>query len=300
MADPVRAEFWGDEIVDLRQFDMSTQRSTREVASALVLPVDGGVKSDAMETERRSIHTLWSPDTLLVFPKGVHIEQELTRTWGEAQHHIDLARRRGEDVPDRDELFEEPKALLAAITELAAIEEVVDPEDAEIVFPIRAPEQIGRDIPQLRRLVRDHMRTIILCDNAGQAERLIGPPLRKRNPRRDGASLRIHDDRPVGIFSGSQVGGDLLQRSDLLLRKRHVTGTGCSQSLREMRYGNRFGRRVQNLHPECRSAFPVVSLKGVASRHRKRVVGAERAGNVLTRNVAANLIECRQSGIVVT
>jgi len=29
MADPVRAEFWGDEIVDLRHFDMATQRSTR-------------------------------------------------------------------------------------------------------------------------------------------------------------------------------------------------------------------------------------------------------------------------------
>ena len=172
MADPVRAEFWGDEIVDLRQFDMSTQRSTREVASALVLPVDGSVKSDALETERRSIHSLWPPDTLLVIPEGVHIEQELTRTWGEAQHHIDLARRRGEDTPDRDELFEAPQTLLAAIGEFAAIEEVVAPEDAEIVFPIRAPEQIGRDIPQLRRLVRDHLRTIILCDNAGQCERL--------------------------------------------------------------------------------------------------------------------------------
>jgi transcription-repair coupling factor (superfamily II helicase) len=172
MADPVRAEFWGDEIVDLRQFDMMTQRSTREVAHALVLPVDGAVKSEALETERRSIFTLWTPDTLLVFPESVHIEQELRRTWGEAQHHIDLARRRGEDVPDREELFERPESALRAIGEFAAIEEVVDPQDAEIVFPIRAPEQIGRDIPQLRRLVRDPLRTIILCDNAGQCERL--------------------------------------------------------------------------------------------------------------------------------
>ena len=172
MADPVRAEFWDDEIVDLRQFDMATQRSTREVATALVLPVDGGVKSDALESGRRSIYTLWTPDTLLVIPEGVHIEQELTRTWGEAQHHIDLARRRGEDVPDRDDLFERPEAAQRAIAAFAAIEEVVAPEDAEIVFPIRAPEQIGRDIPQLRRLVRDPLRTIILCDNAGQCERL--------------------------------------------------------------------------------------------------------------------------------
>jgi transcription-repair coupling factor (superfamily II helicase) len=172
MADPVRAEFWGDEIVDLRQFDMSTQRSTREVDHALVLPVDGAVHPDALETERRSITSLWTPDTLLVVPEGVHIEQELQRTWQEAAHHIDLARRRGEDVPGREELFEEPPSLLQSLRAFGAVEEVVDRDDAELVFPLRAPEQIGRDIQELRRIVRDPMRTVILCDNAGQCERL--------------------------------------------------------------------------------------------------------------------------------
>ena len=172
MADPVRAEFWGDEIVDLRQFDMSSQRSTRQVDHALVLPVDGAVQADALDTERRSITNLWTPDTLLVVPEGVHIEQELQRTWQEAAHHIDLARRRGEDVPGREELFEAPPSLLETLRTFATIEEVVDRDDAEVVFPLRAPEQIGRDIQQLRRIVRDPMRTVILCDNAGQCERL--------------------------------------------------------------------------------------------------------------------------------
>jgi transcription-repair coupling factor (superfamily II helicase) len=172
MADPVRAEFWGDEIVDLRQFDMSTQRSTREVERALVLPVDGAVHPDALESERRSITNLWTPDTLLVVPEGVHIGQELQRTWQEASHHIDLARRRGEDVPGREELFEAPATLLQTLDAFATIEEVVDRDDAEVAFPLRAPEPIGRDIQQLRRIVRDSMRTVILCDNAGQCERL--------------------------------------------------------------------------------------------------------------------------------
>ena len=172
MADPVRAEFWGDEIVDLRQFDMSSQRSTRQVDHALVLPVDGAVHADALDTERRSITNLWTPDTLLVVPEGVHIEQELQRTWQEAAHHIDLARRRGEDVPGREELFEAPPSLLETLRTFATIEEVVDRDDAEVVFPLRAPEHIGRDIQQLRRIVRDPMRTVILCDNAGQCERL--------------------------------------------------------------------------------------------------------------------------------
>ena len=172
MADPVRAEFWDDEIVDLRQFDMGSQRSTREVDHALVLPVDGSVQDEALESERRSIVTLWPPDTILVLPSGVHPEAELQRTWGEAQHHIDLARRRGEDVPNRDELFESPAEMTASLAAFGAIEEAVAQDDAEVVFPLREPENVGRDIQQLRRIVRDPLRTIILCDNAGQAERL--------------------------------------------------------------------------------------------------------------------------------
>ncbi|MEX2179357.1 MAG: transcription-repair coupling factor [Gemmatimonadaceae bacterium] len=172
MADPARAEFWGDDIVDLRQFDMNTQRSTREVAMALVLPVDGSVEDDGLESERRTIVTLWTPDTLLVCPGGQQIEAELERTWGEAEHHIELARRRGEDVPGRDELFEEPIALQRQLAAFGTIVETASPEGADLVFPIREPEHIGRDIKELRRVVRDAFHTVILCDNAGQCERL--------------------------------------------------------------------------------------------------------------------------------
>src|SRR4029078_9765622 len=41
MADPVRAEFWGDEIVELRHFDLSSQRSVRPADIAIVLPGEG-------------------------------------------------------------------------------------------------------------------------------------------------------------------------------------------------------------------------------------------------------------------
>src|SRR5690348_6007233 len=108
MAEPVRAEFWGDEIVDLRHFDINTQRSTRVVERAIILPVDGHVRESAAPAERLSIATLFPPDTLLFVPRGSHFEPELKRTWDDAQHHIALARRRGEDVDARDELFVHP------------------------------------------------------------------------------------------------------------------------------------------------------------------------------------------------
>jgi transcription-repair coupling factor (superfamily II helicase) len=174
MPEPVRAEFWGNEIVDLRYFDLVSQRSTRAVDFALVLPVDGHVAEDAGDFERGSITSLLPPDTLLVVPRNEHIEPELRRTWDDAAHHIELARRRGEDVASRDELFESPDRTLAALGRLGALAAVEPSSDiaADVVFPLRAPEAVDRDIKQLKRLVRDGTPTVILCDNEGQCERL--------------------------------------------------------------------------------------------------------------------------------
>jgi transcription-repair coupling factor (superfamily II helicase) len=173
MADPVRAEFWGDEIVDLRHFELTSQRSTRAADVALVLPVDGQVTANAETFERLPITALFPPDTLLVLPSGTHLEPELRRTWDEAQHHIDLARRRGEDAPSRDELFEPPARALETLrtfgTVVVAAPDVGHPE---VTFPILPPEPIERDIKRLKRLVRDGTPTVILCDNEGQVERL--------------------------------------------------------------------------------------------------------------------------------
>ncbi len=173
MNDPVRMEFWGDEIVDLRHFDLSSQRSTRSVDVAVVLPIDGQVSEDAAPGERLSVSALFPPDTLLVHPVGTHLLPELKRTWDEAAHHLDLARRRGEDVAQRDELFEPPEQAAATVGGFGTLR-FVDPaaEQADVSFPLRAPEPIDRDIKRLRKLVRDGVPTVVLCDNEGQCERL--------------------------------------------------------------------------------------------------------------------------------
>ena len=174
MAEPVRAEFWGDEIVDLKHFDLSSQRSTRTVDFALVLPVDGHAPDDETATERRSILSLLPPDTIAFSPRGTHIDPELARTWDDAAHHIELARRRGEDVAPREELFETPAQTAKALGmfgTLRAIESGTT-EVAAITFPLSQPEQIDRDIRVLRRVLRDGTPTVILCDNQGQCDRL--------------------------------------------------------------------------------------------------------------------------------
>ena len=173
MAAPVRLEFWGDEVVELRHFDLVSQRSTRSADVALVLPVDGRVAEAVGEFDRVSLADLWPPDTVLVLPQGAKLDPELRRTWEEADHHIELARRRGEDTPPRDELYQPPEQALAALGAFGVVQ-IVDAATAtaEIVFPIRSPEVVDRDIKRLRRLVRDGQPTLILCDNSGQCERL--------------------------------------------------------------------------------------------------------------------------------
>jgi transcription-repair coupling factor (superfamily II helicase) len=180
MAEPVRLEFWGDEIVELRHFDLVTQRSTRAGSVAVVLPVDGPV-TDATPsglTERVSVIDLWPPDAIVITPAGAHLEPELRRTWDEAQHHGELARRRGEDTPPREELYQPPDRTLAALANLATLVETTAASTtaasttADVVFPLRAPEPVDRDIARLGRIVRDGIPTLILCDNAGQCERL--------------------------------------------------------------------------------------------------------------------------------
>jgi len=72
MAEPVRAEFWGDEIVDLKHFDLSSQRSTRAVDFAMVLPVDGHAPESEGATERRSILSLLPTPTRSHFNSARH------------------------------------------------------------------------------------------------------------------------------------------------------------------------------------------------------------------------------------
>ncbi|HEY7877989.1 MAG TPA: CarD family transcriptional regulator, partial [Gemmatimonadaceae bacterium] len=179
MANPVRLEFWGDEITSLRHFDILTQRSTRDADLALVLPVDARPTGAAAGAQRGALLDLVPPDTIIVIPAHAHLEAEMRRTWEEARHHIELARRRGEDVAPREALFQPPDDAVRTLTRHGTLE-LRPPLGAgdtalgepDVMFPIRPPEAIDRDIKRLRRVVDDGTPTVILCDNIGQAERL--------------------------------------------------------------------------------------------------------------------------------
>lgn len=178
MANPVRLEFWGDEIASMRHFDIATQRSTREADVALILPVDGRAGAEVEGATRGALTDLFPPDTLVIVPAHAHIMAEMSRTWEEARHHVELARRRGEDAPAREELFRDPAVAYEALERygtLALRADVAAEGEGSVPsvgFPMLPPEPVDRDIRRLRHIVSGEMPTIILCDNAGQAERL--------------------------------------------------------------------------------------------------------------------------------
>ena len=230
MTDPVRLEFWGDEVTDLRHFELSSQRSTRTVDLAVVLPVDGQVKEDVTRGERLSVSALFPPDTLLVHPVGTHLLPELTRTWDEAAHHLDLARRRGEDVDSREELFEAPARAAAVLAAFGTIR-LVDPaaEEADIGFPLQAPEPVDRDIRKLRHLVRDGIPTLVLCDNEGQCERL--DELLNEHAR---------DPSPAALVVGALGGGFVLPPGDRERGLRILTDHEIFRRERRVRRARRY------------------------------------------------------------
>ncbi len=178
MANPVRLEFWGDEISSMRHFDIGSQRSTREADVALILPVDGRAGAEAEGAARGALTDLFPPDTLIVIPEHAHVQAEMSRTWEDARHHVELARRRGEDAPPREELFRDPAAASASLERFGTLALRADVADEtagsspSVAFPVLPPEPVDRDIKRLRHIVSGAMPTIILCDNAGQAERL--------------------------------------------------------------------------------------------------------------------------------
>ncbi|WP_373060959.1 transcription-repair coupling factor [Gemmatimonas sp.] len=187
MAEPVRLEFWGDDIVELRHFDLNTQRSTRDAELALILPVDGRVRDDDGKAERVSLPSLWPPDAVVVMPAGTSVLPELVRTWDEAAHHLELARRRGEEWVRREQLFVPPPEMASTLARFGTIRIAPPPQRAvsasaadlqpqgpepDVAFATRPPESISRDLRVLRKLQRDGLHTVILCDNAGQVERL--------------------------------------------------------------------------------------------------------------------------------
>jgi len=169
MAEPARAEFWGEELVSLRAFDLGTQRSLGTLERVTVLPVDPRTSLAALgEPVRRSLLDLLPAGTLLVEDGPARLVEEVVRAWEETERHAAVARRLGEEVPERGELMLSPEAWAALRVPFARLALGVD--GAEHALPVVPPAAVARDLARLRPGAGE--RVLVLCDNEGQIERL--------------------------------------------------------------------------------------------------------------------------------
>jgi transcription-repair coupling factor (superfamily II helicase) len=195
MAAPARLEWWGDDITSLRGFDLTTQRSLQELSDIRVLPITTQAIRDEAEqggapapSHRRTLLELLPPDTLMIQEAAGPDLDEVTRAWNEAAHHLEVARRLGEDVPSREAILQSPPEWQARIEQFPRL--LLRDERVDLQFGFLPPERIDRDLNRLRALLGPGLSTLILCDNEGQLERM--EELLEENGRRlHGISLAI-------------------------------------------------------------------------------------------------------------
>jgi transcription-repair coupling factor (superfamily II helicase) len=172
MADPVRLEWWEDDLVSLRTFDLDSQRSLGETDAVTVLPFrpgddddpDAGHAGDA----RQSLWELLPADTLVVVDRDVDATT-VPRVWEEAAHHLEVAARRGEWVPGRESILLPPDRWSDHWDATARIDLVGTEGDHDL--GLTAPPAIERKIGRIADIAR-RTPVLVLCDNEGQLERL--------------------------------------------------------------------------------------------------------------------------------
>ena len=248
--EPVRIEFWGDEITSLRFFDILDQRTNRTITEAHILPVDFQRDPKATSLVSRSLLELLPADALLLplhQDNGGEWRAELDRTWSYVCRLHDELRADGQSPDPPDTLFLPAADAEERLNALARID-LSAPAGPEISLACSPPPPILRDMSRLRSSLRavsaSGGHSLVLCDNQGQCDRLeeiLGGP--KKIPT--GAHVVV-GSLSAGFFLESaapplQVLTDheIFRRSRRVRSKRRFRGAVALESLAQLSPGDR-------------------------------------------------------------
>lgn len=209
--EPARVEFWGDTIESIRRFDVLTQLSVGPLDALRILPVDvrfapraasgGGVSSGG----QRTLLSYLPPEAVMIDAAGGSATGDWDRTWTEVQrlYAAELSAGNRPDAPAS--LFSPPEEVANEVGRFPRIflgSEGAPSSAPEVHFRVRPPEVIHRDMPLLGEVLREGARkgerTLILCDNDGQLDRL------------QELLIDLKVDTGVTLATGSLNGGFLL------------------------------------------------------------------------------------------
>jgi transcription-repair coupling factor (superfamily II helicase) len=244
--DPVRVEFWGDEITSLRHFDILDQRTTGEVPITHVLPVDFRSGTHGNTTAVRSLLELLPGDALLMDLGGDGWAPLVTRAWDHAVRvHQELHAAGRRDLVPPQELLLEPDRALAALARFPRVELRAE-ADAGPSLGTEPPPPVERDMERLRVILREGAargeRTLLLCDNDGQAQRLeelldtgpgIPPGAQVAVGSLDAGFLLPRAHPPLRVLTDHEI----FRRSRRLRRGRRFRGAVALESLAQLAPG---------------------------------------------------------------
>ena len=247
--DPVRVEFWEDEITSLRFFDILDQRTKATTTEAHILPVDFQRDPEATNLVSRSLLELIPPEALLLsLPQenGGEWRPELERTWTYVCRLHDELAAEGQAPEPPDTLFlpateaEERLAGLARIDFSATA-------GSEVSLSCSSPPEIKRDMSRLSASLRGMSasggRSLVLCDNQGQCDRLeeiLGGP--KKIPpgahvvvgALSGGFVLESADPPLQVLTDHEI----FRRSRRVRSRRRFRGAVALESLAQLTPGD--------------------------------------------------------------
>ena len=246
--EPSRIEFWGDEIVSLRRFDILDQRSTDDLTAIDVLPVDLRpiAGPEATQHVRRSLMDVLPPDTIVFETAAESWEAELERAWQQVLHLHQAERRRGGQPEAPELLFLPPAEARERLAGFGRMQ-MTAPQEANIRFRVTEPEEINRDMDRLQSVLQSGAargeETLILCDNSGQLDRLeeiLGGP--RRMPARTTLALGTvaagfvleGAAPPVRVLTDHEI----FRRDRRLRRGRRFHGAVSLESLAQLKPGD--------------------------------------------------------------
>jgi transcription-repair coupling factor (superfamily II helicase) len=192
-SDPVRIEFFGDEIESIRTFAVLDQRSIRKINSTLILPKREVLISDnrleeclsklkshqadslrekirfhedvpalewlasLFDLSQAQISDYLSPDSLIFLDEPSMIEGELDKIYEETQKLFAEAQDKGEAVPEPRTLWGQPESLLGKISQFRTVHHLSLGEKKDAIdLAMQEPEVFAGDVSLLKRSIQKY------------------------------------------------------------------------------------------------------------------------------------------------
>jgi len=242
---PLRIELWDDEIASIRSFDILTQRSVETLRNVEILPLqlDAEANRDGGSVERRALIELLPDTTVLMESPGSAGTERRARLWSET-----VEAREGLEAGALP-----PDALVVPADEYGTLggrkkRLTVGTKPAALQLGLSPPPPVERDMGRLNAELRNRSnrgeRVLILCDNAGQLERLeaiLGELSRGEIPALVQLALGslsggfgVEGPQPLLVLTDHEI----FERSRQLRRQRRFRGVATLESVASLQPGD--------------------------------------------------------------